>query len=443
MKRKLLLIPMFFVGSLFVSCSSDETEKKPEPPVVVAPLPISITATTPEFITAGENLEIAGTNFTNKNYPTKVFVNEIEVTPKEITDTKVILSSPNIKSGENTVRVQIQGVNSTLFGFYAMAKGWNKLTTLGNLDIQSSTVFDNSKTIFSFADNDASDNGFWGAPKKLEGKSTGYASAYIPQSGSYGDFKMIDEKTGVLTNTIAGFFTDSGFETKKTITVTNAFSPAINGLKVGYLDDNICILTTLLSGQIYTKDKGATIVKNDPPAWAAKITAGGGVSSRLGASAYGKSVSDNKFYQLGMLYDLKKYGSNNYKNVVLQSETGYDNWIVKDTISKFDLKYSSSYKFVNINKIFTMNKTDKTLVVSTDMLQTWNVIKTDVTAFFLRSETQWYIQSGDKLYVTKNSGTSWELELELPAGSVVNDISFSKSKIIVSGNKGLHYLKLE
>jgi photosystem II stability/assembly factor-like uncharacterized protein len=77
------------------------------------------------------------------------------------------------------------------------------------------------------------------------------------------------------------------------------------------------------------------------------------------------------------------------------------------------------------------------------MTKTWTVLKTDVTNVFLRTETQWYIQSGDKLFVTTDSGQTWNLELELPVGSIVNDISFSKSKIIVSGNKGLHYLKIE
>ena len=200
----------------------------------------------------------------------------------------------------------------------------------------------------------------------------------------------------------------------------------------------------MISGQIYTADKGATTIKSDPPSWATIISNGGSVATRLAISAFGKSVSDNKFYQVGLLYTLKN-GLYDLKNVVLQSETGYNDWVVKDSISKqANSKISSaSYKFANINKIFGLNKEEKTLYASTDMLQTWEVIKTDVKAFFLRTETEWYIHSGDKLFVTKNSGTSWELELELPAGSVVNDVSFSKTKIIVSGNKGLHYLKIE
>ncbi|GAA3724654.1 hypothetical protein GCM10022422_02190 [Flavobacterium ginsengisoli] len=445
MKKKLLLLSILLSGlTIFTSCSSNDSGD--DTPAAAEPLPIAISSTSSEILTIGENFEITGANFLNKDYPTKIFINGTEVTAKEISNTKIVLSIPDgLITGTNTLRVQIKNVNSSVVNFYSITKGWTKLTTLGNLDIQSSSVLDNSKTIFSFVNNITSDNGsFWGAPKKLEAKSTGYEQVYINQSGSYGDFRMIDDKTGALTNTIAGFFTDNGFETQKRIDVDNHFSPAINGLKIGYLDNNICILTTVISGQIYTADKGATITKSDPPAWATIIGSGGGVGTRLSISAFGKSVSDNKFYQVGVLYTPKN-GVNNLKNVILQSETGYNNWIVKDSVSKqINSKiYPASYKFVNINKIFGLNNEDKTLYASTDMLQTWNPVKTDVKAFFLRTETQWYIQSGDKLFVTKNSGASWELELELPAGSVINDISFAKTKIIVSGNKGLHYLKLE
>ncbi|KFF19376.1 IPT/TIG domain-containing protein [Flavobacterium hydatis] len=448
MKKKLLLLSILLTGlTTFTSCSSNDSGDDASPSTaIVEPLPITITATSSEVLTIGENLEITGTNFFNKDYPTKIFINGTETTVKEISNTKIVLSIPEgLTTGTNTLRLQIKNVSSKPISFYSITKGWTKLTTLGNLDIQSSSVLDNSKTIFSFVNNITSGDGsFWGAPKKLEAKSKGYEEVYINQAGSYGDFKMIDDKTGALTNTVAGFFTDNGFETQKTISVNNRFSPAINGVKVGYLDNNICILTTMVSGQIYTADKGATTIKSDPPSWATIISSGGGVTTRLSISAFGKSVSDNKFYQLGLLYDSKN-GLYNSKNVILQSETGYNNWVVKDSISKqANSKISSiSYKFVNINKILALNVDDKSLYASTDMLQTWNVIKADVKAFFLRTETQWYIQSGDKLFVTKNSGTSWELELELPAGSVVNDISFAKNKIIVSGNKGLHYLKLE
>lgn len=444
MKKKLLLFSILLSGlTTFTSCSSNDSG---DDTTIVEPLPMTILATSSEILTIGENFEITGANFFNKDYPTKIFINGTEVPAKEISNTKIILSIPDgLTTGTNTLRLQIKNTSSKLLSFYSITKGWTKLTTLGNLDIKSSSVLDNSKTIFSFVNNITSGDGsFWGAPKKLEGKSTGYEQVYINQSGSYGDFKMIDDKTGALTNTVAGFFTDNGFETQKRIDVDTYFSPAINGVKVGYLDNNICILTTIISGQIYTADKGATTIKSAPPSWATIVSNGGSVTTRLAISAFGKSVSDNKFYQVGLLYTPKN-GLYNIKNVVLQSETGYDNWVVKDSISKqANSKISStSYKFANINKIFGLNEEDKTLYASTDMLQTWNVVKTDVKSFFLRTETQWYIQSGDKLFVTKNSGASWELELELPAGSVVNDISFAKTKIIVSGDKGLHYLKIE
>lgn len=432
MKRKLLLITILLIGGLFVSCSSEESgENKIEPPVIVAPSPITIASASSEFLISGENLEINGTNFINKDYPTKIFLNGVEITAKEITNSKITLSSPAVTSGVNTLRIQINNVESTPLNFFAIAKGWNTLNVLGTAEITSSSVFDDSKTIFSLVES--------GSPRKLEAKATGYTQASLNIGTFFGDFKMFDEKTGVITGTYRILHTDNAFQSTNENVVDNAFTKEINGLNIGYLDGKNSILYTIVGSQIYTGDNGKTVVKNPPPAWSTGVNGG---QLRVNIGAFGKSTSDGKFYQLGIINDSKKYGRDKYKNIVMESVTGYSDWIVKDTISDIVLNQSFYYKFQNINRILSIGA-NKTLVESTDMLKTWSVIKTDVSAVFLRTETQWYIQSGDKIFVTKDSGKNWELELELPTDSKVNDISFSKNKIIVSGNKGLHYLKIE
>jgi hypothetical protein len=432
MKKKLLLITILLVTGLFVSCSSDESDNKSETPVSQEPLPIKVTATSSEILIKGETLEITGTNFVNKNHPTKVFINDIEVTPKELTNSKILLSDLGIKAGTNTVKIQIQKINSTPVSFFLMEKGWNKLNALKDADINNSSIFDDSKTIFSFVDDRF--------PKKLEAKSTGYVPTSIQVSGYVGVFQMFDDKKGVLTNTNQAFYSNNTFETVNSINVGQHFNPIINGLQIGYLDNKSCILTTQLGAQIYTEDNGITIIKNNSPSWSQIVSENGG-AARLLNTAFGKSSSNGKFYQIGKIYDAKKYGGI-MKNVVMESETGYSNWIIKDSTSNGH-QNMSRYKFLNIEKIVAVDYTNKTLLLSTDMLKTWTKIRTDVASIFLRTETQWYIQSGDKIFITKDSGVTWELELELPAGSVVNDIAFSKNKIIVSGDKGLHYLKIE
>lgn len=436
MKKKLLLLSLLLIGGLFVSCSSDDSgDNTPAPPLVSQPAPITITTVSSEFLIAGENLEITGTNFINKDYPTKIFINDIEVTPKEITNSKILLSySEVIKTGANTLKIQIQKVNSTPLNFFIIAKGWNKLSVLGDIDINTSSVFDNSNTLFSYVKESL--------PVKLEPKSSGYTQVSLNVSGYFGAFKMFDDKRGVLTTTTQAIYSTDGFQTYKINNMPSNFNPIINGLRIGYLDDKISIINTQLSSQIYTENNGETIIKNDSPGWS-KIVTPNSLAARLAVLAFGKSTSDGKFYQLGYIFDNKKYGGT-YKNIVMESETGYSNWVIKDSTTNTN-RNLSGYKFVNVRKILAVNHTDKTLNVSMDMLKTWNKIETNLTVdnLFLRTETQWYIQSGDKLFVTKDSGTTWELELELPVGSVVNDISFSKTKIIVSGKKGLHYLKLE
>jgi len=441
MNKKLLLLSLLLAAGLFFSCSSDDSEDKTEPPVVIKdPLPITITELSSEFLVTGQNLEIKGTNLANKDYPTVLLINDTEkLSAKEITDTKIVVPITDaIKAGTNSVKIQINKTLSARLNFYVMKKGWNKLNGLGNYDIHTSNVFDDSNSIFSFADSDIRDFAFWGFPAKLEGTAEGFKQAFIKQEGSYGAFKMINDKTGVLTSTNRATYSISGFENSNSTLVESSFSPAINGLNIGYADQNMSIVTTFRGGQLYTADNGATIVKSDPLKWTARTN-----YYRASMTAFGKSSSNGKFYQLGVIDDYVKEGSDKDRNVVLESQTGYSDWTVIDTISKANLNLSYSYKFLNVNKIFTMDYTNKALAVSTDMLKTWSIIKTDVKNIFLRTETQWYIVSGDNIYVTKDSGATWELELELPIGSVVNNISFSKTKIIISGNKGLHYLKFE
>jgi hypothetical protein len=427
MKIKLRLFTILLAGGLFFSCSSEESPgDKPETPTASEPSPITITTLSSELLITGENLEITGNNFVNKDYPTKIFINETEATPKEITNTRILLSSLDVKAGVNIVRIQIQDVNSSPLNLFVLAKGWNKLTTLGDVDIANSSVFDDSKTIFSFVN--------WNTPVKLEPKYSGYLQTPMNLGADFRAFKMFDEKKGVLTTQTQVYFSNDSFKTSNKITIDNNFNPFAAIMRIGYLDTKSSIIHIQYGAQIYTEDNGATIVKNEAPNFAKAL-------QRFTVYGFGKSTSNNKFYQLGKIYDQLKYG-NIYKNVVMESETGYSNWIVKDSISNGNFN-KSVYKFLNINKILSANYYDKTLLISTDMTKTWTVLKTDVTNVFLRTETQWYIQSGDKLFVTTDSGQTWNLELELPVGSIVNDISFSKSKIIVSGNKGLHYLKIE
>ncbi|MFN7098972.1 MAG: IPT/TIG domain-containing protein [Flavobacterium sp.] len=441
--KKITILSLLILFSIFISCSSDEPAKEtPITPVIVTPSAITITSASSEFLYSGETLQILGANFVNKDYPTKIVLNDIEVTPKSLTNTTLQVVIPeNIRTGNNVLKIQIDKIISPSVAFYAMVKGWNKLEIFGEKDVVNSSVFDESKTLFSFVDMNISSNSFNGQGVKLSPMKDGYKEQIINASGgTYGSFKMFDEKSGVITNTIAAFYSDNSFETHKAVRVDNGFSPEINGLRIGALYKNSSILTTFYGSQMYTSDNGLTVVTYNGPTWSLKRTATS-TAARVAMRGFGKSISDNKYYQLGLLFDTKKYGNNVYKNVVMESPTGYGDWIVKDTIT--NAGEASFYKFIDINKIYSINFTNKALIESTDQLKTWKVIKDNVSAFFMRSTTKWYIQSDNKIFVTSDAGQTWNLELELPTGAVVNDISFSNKKIIVSGKKGLLYLKIE
>ncbi|NRT14357.1 hypothetical protein HNP99_000697 [Flavobacterium sp. 28A] len=440
--KKTVFLSLLVVVGLFISCSTEDPIKDDQEPQIKLS-PITITSLTSDFLYAGETLEIGGTNFANKDFPTKIFINDIEVAPKQLLNTFIQIILPeNQKTGNNTLKIQINQVSSQIINFYTLSKGWNKLEIFGDRDVINSSLFDDSKTFFSFVDDNPAANTFNGQCKKILPSNSGYKETLISNAGSYGAFKMFNEKIGVRTNSIAAFYTNNGFENQNDIVIERAFSPEINGLRIANLDANSSIVYTLIGSQIYTANNGQTVIKNNPPTWATRTNLNS-TNVRYSATSFSKSVSDNKYYQLGLIYDTKTYGTNVVKNVVMESETGYSDWAVKDTISNREINISSNFKFFDINKIYSINVIDKKLVESNDQLKTWKVIKNNAEAIFLRSTTTWYIQSENKLFVTADAGVTWNLELELPLGAVINDISFSKNKIIISGKKGLLYLKLE
>ncbi|MBU2061331.1 MAG: hypothetical protein KKH44_05700, partial [Bacteroidetes bacterium] len=63
----------------------------------------------------------------------------------------------------------------------------------------------------------------------------------------------------------------------------------------------------------------------------------------------------------------------------------------------------------------------------------------NVKSFFIKNRVSWYIVSDNKLYFTSDSGQNWSLELELPADSTVNYMSFSPNKTVLAG-KNLLYI---
>lgn len=443
--RKITHLSLLLLITYFTSCSSDESYKQSsEKPSIATPSDIKITSISSEFLYTGETLEITGSNFVNKDYPTKVYLSNIEISPKLLTNTTLQIDLPeSLKTGGTELRIQIDKVVSPAVSFYIMAKGWNKIKTINERDIINSSVFEDSKTLFTFVDTETSTTSFFGQVVKLTPLKDGYREQRIGNNppDCVGSFKMYNEKIGVITSTTRAFYSDDSFETYKKVGVEYEFSPFINGLEIGILEKNSSIITTIVGSQMYSPDNGHTVVKYQAPTWCVKVTANS-ARYRVNLSGFGKSISDNKFYQLGILHDSKKYGQQVYKNVVLESATGYGEWVVKDTVST--AKSSSlRYKFIDINKIYSINPENKTLIESNDQLKTWKVIKENVNKFFMRSATKWYIQSDNKILVTSDAGQTWNIELELPEGAVVNDISFSNKKIIVSGNKGLLYLKLE
>jgi hypothetical protein len=411
------------------------------------PSAINISAVSSELVFPNEILEISGTNFTNKNYPTKVFVNNVEITPKEITDTKLQLNITDaLTAGSNEIYIKINNTKSTIGRFYVMKKGWNKINTFvgTNYDLHETFAFNNSKTIMTQIESISTSGSISEYVFKLKvNAEKAYNFSAINSYNFLCNLNMFDENTGVVTDGYNGYISNNTFEsnTKLNFEVKNTWT--IGYLPILYLENKNFIIHNTNTIQYYVKDNGTTVIKADLPEWATKPSKSR-INGRINISYFNKSTTNNKFYLLGIIVG-NVFNSNSYKNLILESETGYNNWnIIGDTITNYnyDLRLRNT-KFLNINKILNLKRVDNTLYESNDLLKTWKPIKNNVNCFFQRTENEWYIQSGDAIYVTKDAGQTWTLELELPAGSVVNDISFSNTKIVVAGNKGLFYLKLE
>lgn len=440
--KKINLVFLAIISILLIECSSnDSSPSTPTPVPIPEPSAINISAVSSELVFPNEIIEISGTNFTNKNYPTKVFVNNVEITPKEITDTKLQLNITDaLTAGSNEIYIKINNTKSTIGRFYVMKKGWNKINTFvgTNYDLHETFAFDNSKTIMTQIEDISTSGSTSDYVFKLKvNAEKAYNFSAINSFTYLCNLNMFDENTGVVTDGNWGYISNNTFETNSRInsSLTGTNLGQVGYLPILYLENKNFIVYNTFTIHYYVKDNATTIIKADLPEWTKKPNN----NTRIRIYAFGKSTTNNKFYALGILYDDKIYKSA-YKNFVIESETGYNNWSVKgDTITN---KTTLKYKFKNINKILGIS-IEKNLIESNDLLKTWKPIKTNVNCVFQRTENEWYIQSGDAIYVTKDAGQTWTLELELPTGSVVNDISFSNTKMVVAGNKGLFYLKLE
>ena len=417
---------LFITISLFIySCSSDETTVSEVPDSTEQVAQPEITSLSKEFLIEGEALTIEGSNFISNNFETKLIINNeiYDITP--ISNTQINVDISNSMGIENSsIAVKVSDKTSESKSFFIVPKGWYKIET--DVEIIKSFLFDDSNSITALIDTQSSSTSFFGSVINFDGTINGYQSfsTNIP-GGNKDDLLMLDSEIGVTVNSSTGFFTSNSFLDTKSFGDFFGDGEFAAEVEIKFIGDNSSVLVNCCSAHIYTDDGGETYSNSNA---STELFS----SDRLRTRAYGKG-SDNYFYEIGI-----DIGQNPFKNYVIKSENGFNNWELVS--NSFDLNLGSNVHFFDSDLIFSIANDE--LRISTDLTNTWNVIRTNVQSFFIKDNSNWFIVSDDNLYSTNNSGTNWNLELELPTDSEVNYMSFATNKMLISG-KNLLYIKHE
>lgn len=416
---------LFITISLFIfSCSSNETTTPEATNTIEEVSQPEISTLSKDFIIEGETLTINGNNFINNNFDTKLIINNktYDITP--VSNSQIIIEISNSMGIENSsISVKISDKTSEPKNFFIVPKGWYRIET--GLEILKAFIFDDTNTINTFIDTRPSPTSFFGDIRNIEGNSSGYQVYSTNTSGAYrNDLKMFSKDIGVSTSPNSGYFTSNTFEE------SNRFGSFIDDEEIvvetyiTHIDANSSIIVNCCGAHIMTNNKG----KTSKSANASKQLFS---EDRLRIKAFGKG-SDNYFYELGI-----DISSKPNKNYVIKSINGFDNWeLVNNSVN---LNYGGKTHFIDFDLIFNKTNNDE-LQISNDLTNSWNIVKNNVQTYFIKDRTNWFIVSDNKLYSTNDSGTNWNLELELPADSEVNYMSFSTNKMLIAG-KNLLYIK--
>ncbi|MDG1872180.1 MAG: IPT/TIG domain-containing protein [Flavobacterium sp.] len=420
MKIKLYSIAFSLI---FFSCSSEENTAVTEPIVVEQITTPIITSITKDFLIEEETLIIEGTDFINSKYKTQVIINDKPYEVNPLSNNQITIKTTNLMGIEkSTVAVTVGDKTSETKAFFIVPKGWYKVDT--NLEIIKAFVFDDTNTLNVFIDTQPSDNSFFGDTRRLIGNSNGYVAQTTSMSGLLrNDFLMFDKNVGVAMDPNAGYFTSNAFEEFQSFGSFIANGKYALPGYITYIDATSSIITDYRGVHIFTADKG----KTSKSANASMQLFG---ADHYRGKAFGKG-SDNYFYEIG--YNV---GSQQTTNCVIKSLNGFDNWELVYNEGNFNLGIGTY--FYDFDLLFTKSYTNE-LLSSNNLGRTWNVRKSNIQSFFIKNRASWYIVSDDKLYFTGDSGQNWSLELELPADSTVNYMSFSPNKTVLAG-KNLLYI---
>ena len=417
--KKLILI-LFILTTIIFSCN-DDTEQEPD----IIP-EISILELSSDFLFQGDILTITGENFINENHSTKIIVEDISYDIDPISNTKIEFNITDIIGfGKKNFKINISDQNSEQKSFFVMKKDWYNIREGRN--IKKAFLHTNSSKITVLS----SDSDNWeGYAYQLNTGNSGYFIENSNGSNTHRDIMMFNSEIGVSA-LLGGsvLLTTDGFNT------TTYFPHVFSQTSWWYFSDKIhmineidFIISNSRNQHVRFTNQGETIETHfiDIPA--------GFIfhNYKIGKGTNGL------YYEFGDYYDTA-----NHSGVMstLYSPNGFDNWTFLETLTPMNQVIMDNLFFYDYNLIYSVNENNE-LIKSTDLLQTWEFVQSDFDKFFMKTETEWYKVANDKLYYSNNSGSDWEFELDLPAGSQANYMDFEGDKVIIAGSSYL-YIKHE
>jgi len=419
---KLSLVP-FILLFVFSSCSDDQDE-----PIEIKQ--IQINELSSKFLFKGEVLAINGQNFINEHYPTKIKINEdiYDITPTSNTRIDLeLIDDYGIETKD--IRIIISDKQSNIKSFFIMQRDWYKITETPTRKIflhEGYTEF----TALGYSTQENQSN--WGWVHRYEINENGYfTNQDIYLGNGISDLKMISKDVGVacgfnIQYTLDGFKTYTTYHDDYFSTWVSDWDKIIDVNENGFLIGDY-------------KDKHYKSINQGDSYSTSTIE-----HPENNFNIHRRGIGSNGiYYEFGVMFQGTEANTNAF--LVMTSPNGFDNWTLNYqeepwiSSSIYDHQISLNIVFYDYDLIYSINE-NRELIKSTDLTQTWQFVKSNVDAFFMKSETEWYMVSDDKLYHTTNSGNDWTFELDLPAGSTANDMDFTSNKIAIVGSNYI-YLK--
>ncbi|OWP79684.1 WD40/YVTN/BNR-like repeat-containing protein [Flavobacterium oreochromis] len=460
---RFFLIASVTTTFFLLSCSKEEEKTNNQLNTNILP-DIVLNPIKKDFLVEGEELIINGVNFVRKDEKTKLVfksfltnqVIEKEVTPVSNTELRFTITN-ELSLDRNSLSVKIGQKVSNSEPLFIIKRGWNKINAFNQTEsILKSYVFEDTNNLIMYVEIALGGNRYDRKIIKTEASYLGYTDINTRLFDYVSDFTMFNSTTGAGCNGDSAYPTNDSFDTfKRNLLLGPASSnpslPIVIDMNyIYYFTQNKFLFYNVFGVEFLTEDGGRTFTNIPQPYVTRKILFPGTTNPHIDSNIksnpmitlIGKSISNNKFYKLGRRYTKETPKSPVVKkNLVLESPTGYDNWTIVDTTTVLNNNFNNIPKFLTIDKIFIIS--DNNLYISSNLQASWSLFKSNVKYFSLRTLNEIYIHQNDAIYKSIDAGQTWNLELNLPANSVVNDISFTKGKVVVSGSNGLLFIKYE